>query len=100
MLVEKNFVQHKCHHSQRLRPKGESSAQRQVAKLITTLRFQLDVALAIAPERSPHCSSVNLRLTFMPLNNRGHPLNVEGRLCIDNWDDNIIDLTHTANEPV
>ena len=37
-------------------------AQRHVANSITTLRFQLGVALAIALGHCPHCSSVNLHL--------------------------------------
>ncbi len=37
-------------------------AQRHVSNSITTLRFQLAVALAIALGHCPHCSSVNLRL--------------------------------------
>jgi hypothetical protein len=37
-------------------------AQRHVTNSITTLRFQLGVALAIALGHCPHCSSVNLRL--------------------------------------
>lgn len=37
-------------------------AQRHVANSITTLRFQLGVALAIALGHCPHCNSINLHL--------------------------------------
>jgi hypothetical protein len=37
-------------------------AQRHVENSITTLRFQLGVALAIALGHCPHCNSVNLHL--------------------------------------
>jgi len=43
-------------------PRAAQRAQRHVFHSITTLRFQLGVALAIALGHCPHCNSIDLRL--------------------------------------
>ena len=54
-------------------------AQRHVANLVTTLRLQLAVALAIALGHCPHCNSINLRLRLC---HRGQPRLLRGHCRI------------------